>query len=104
MAEDRRPVVWSSDARSDLTEIWNYYATVAGPQTANRIVREIGQSCRLLKDHPLAGRTRNEVRPGLRSIVASPYVIFYRVVDDIAEIVRVLDGRRDLDEIFSDEE
>lgn len=104
MAEGRRPVIWSSEARSDLTEIWNYYATVAGPHTANTIVREIGESCRLLKDHPLAGRARSEVRPGLRSIVASPYVIFYRVVDDIAEIVRVLDGRRDLDEIFSDEE
>jgi toxin ParE1/3/4 len=104
MAEDRRPVVWSPDARSDLAEIWDYYVTVASPHTADRIVREIGEACRLLEDHPLAGRARKEVRPGLRSIAAGPHVIFYRVTENVAEIVRVLDGRRDLDEIFGEDE
>jgi toxin ParE1/3/4 len=101
MAENRRPIVWSSDARSDLAEIWDYHVTIAGPHTANRIVREIGERCHLLEDHPFAGRARDEVRPGLRSLVANPYVIFYRVAESVTEIVRVLDGRRDLDEIFS---
>ena len=53
-------------------------------------MREIAEACRLLEEHPLAGRARNEVRPGLRSVVTSPYVVFYRVPEDIAEIVRVL--------------
>ena len=70
-----RPVIWSSDARSDLSEIWDYYFKVAG-------------------------RVREEVRPGLRSIAASPHVVFYRVRDEAAAIIRVLDGRRDLDDIF----
>jgi len=35
-----------------------------------------------------------------RSIAVRPHVIFYRVQDGSAEIVRVLHGRRDLDEIF----
>jgi toxin ParE1/3/4 len=74
---------------------------VAGRRTADRIVREIGEACLLLEDAPLGGRARNEVRPGLRSIASSPHVIFYRVTNDAAEIVRVLDGRRDLDEIFA---
>jgi hypothetical protein len=30
MAELRRPVIWSSDARVDLSEIWNYYAGLPG--------------------------------------------------------------------------
>jgi plasmid stabilization system protein ParE len=34
-------------------------------------------------------------------MAASPHVVFYRVNDDVAEIVRVLDGRRDLDEVFA---
>jgi len=66
-------------------------------------VRKITEACRLLEDHPFVGRTRDEIRPGLRSIAATPYVVFYRVNNDVAEIVRVLDGRRDLDEIFADE-
>lgn len=101
MADPRRPINWSPEARADLSEIRNYYMQVAGRHTADRIVREIGEACRLLEDHPFAGRARNEVRPGLRSIAAHPHAIFYRVNNDVAEIVRVLDGRRDLDEIFS---
>jgi toxin ParE1/3/4 len=101
MAELRRPAIWSSDARSDLSEIWNYYVRIAGQHTADGIVREIVEACRVLEDHQFAGRARNEIRQGIRSISANPHVIFYRVANDIAEIVRVLDGRRDLDEIFA---
>ena len=89
-------------ARADLSDIWSYYGRAVGPQTADNIIR--GQACRLLEDHPYGGRARNEVRPGLRSVVARPHVIFYRVTpDEIAEIVRVLDGRRDIEEIFAEE-
>lgn len=103
MADPRRPLIWSPDALADLAEIWDYYANTAGPQIANRMVREIEKSCRLLQQHPLAGRARDDVRTGLRSIVANPYVLFYRIAGDVPEVVRVLHGRRDLDEIFSDD-
>ncbi len=102
MVDRRRSVVWSPDALVDISEIWKYYANVASRRTADKIAREIGEACRLLEDQPFAGRARDEVRLGLRSIAAPPHVVFYRVKDDIAEIVRVLDGRRDLDEIFAE--
>ena len=101
MVDRSRPVVWSSDARTDLSEIWGYYAKVTGREVADKIVREIAETTRLLEDHPFGGRARDEIRPGLRSIAARPHVIYYRVADGRAEIVRVLDGRRDLDEIFA---
>jgi toxin ParE1/3/4 len=103
MVDPRRPVSWSRDALADLGEIWRYYAGVGGSPTADNIIRNIENVCRLLEDHPLAGRSRDDVRPGLRSIAVRPHVLFYRVIDNAAEIVRVLDGRRDLDEIFRDE-
>jgi toxin ParE1/3/4 len=102
MIDRKRPIDWSLDARADLSQIWSYYANAAGRHTADKIVREIGKVCRLLEDHAFAGRARDEVRPGLRSIAARPYVVFYRVRDDVAEVIRVLDGRRDLDEIFAE--
>jgi toxin ParE1/3/4 len=101
MTDLRRPVIWSPDANSDLSKIWDYYFEAAGRTTTERIVREIGQVCRILEEHPLAGRSRDEIRSGLRSLVANPHVVFYRVTDDVVEIVRVLDGRQDLDEIFA---
>lgn len=102
MAGRKRPIVWSPEAEADLAHIWNYYVEVAGHKVADAIVRAIGEACLMLEEHPLAGRTRDEIRPGLRSVLASPYVIFYRVNADIAQIIRILDGRRDIDEIFSD--
>ena len=41
------------------------------------------------------------VRPGLRSFAATPHVVFYRVVNETPEIVRVLDGRQDIEERFT---
>jgi toxin ParE1/3/4 len=103
MVDPKRPVSWSRDALADLGEIWRYYAGVGGSPTADNIIRNIEDVCRLLENHSLAGRSRDDVRPGLRSIAVRPHVLFYRVIDNAAEIVRVLDGRRDLDDIFRDE-
>jgi toxin ParE1/3/4 len=101
MAQRRAPITWSPEAFADLSDAWDYYASVAGRHTADKMIREIEEACRILEDHPFAGRGRNEVRPGLRSVLATPYVVFYRVKNDTVEIVRVLDGRRDLDSIFA---
>jgi plasmid stabilization system protein ParE len=38
----------------------------------------------------------------MRSILANPYVVFYRINADCIEIVRVLHGRRDVESIFED--
>ncbi len=103
MARRRRAIIWSPEARTDLSNIWEYYAGRAGRRPADKIVRDIAGSSRLIEHHPLAGRARDEIRPGLRSIPARPYVIFYRIRDDVAEIVRILHGRRDVDEIFAND-
>ena len=102
MAGPRAPIAWSPEAEADLADIWNYYLEAAGHEVADAIVRAIGDACRMLEDHPLAGRTRDEISPELRSVLANPHVIFYRVTGDVAQIVRILDGRRDIEEIFSD--
>jgi len=101
MAEARRTALWSPQALDDRERIWDYYARAAGRHTAEKILREIAEVITLIEDHPFAGRSRNEVRAGLRSFAAAPHVVFYRVVNDAPEIVRVLDGRRDIDERFA---
>ena len=103
MTERKRPIIWSPEARTDLSEIWDYYAKRADRHRADNIVRKISDALRVIEDHPFAGRARDEVRPALRSITARPYVIFYRMRDDVAEIVRILHGRRDLDDILAED-
>jgi toxin ParE1/3/4 len=94
--------IWSPEALRDVDEIWNYHERVAGRNTAEKIAREIGEVVTTIEHHPLAGRSRNELRPGIRSLAARPHIVFYRVVGGVPEIVRVLDGRQDIEEIFAE--
>ena len=99
MAGPERPIVWSSAARADLAEFWSHYATVAGRLTADKTVRDVGEACRAIAARTFAGRSRNDVRAGLRSIAAGAVVVFYRVGRDArAEVLRVLDRRKDVEE------
>jgi len=102
MAAPSRPPVWSPAALADLAEAWQHYARIAGRLTADKTVRDVGAACRTLAARPFAGRARDEVRPGLRAIAAGPLVVFYRVVRDSGpEILRVLDRRKDIDDMFA---
>ena len=104
MAGHKPPILWSPEALNDIDHLWDYYARVAGRATADKIMREIATVVAAIDDFPLAGRTRDEIRAGLRSLAATPKIIFYRLKDGRPEIVRVLDGRQDVEEIFSDGE
>ena len=42
------------------------------------------------------GRPRAELRPDLRSHPYKSYVIFFRYVGDMFEVVNVLEGHRDI--------
>jgi toxin ParE1/3/4 len=97
----RRTAVWSSDAIEDRERIWDYYAEVAGNATASKVLLKLADVITLIEDRPFAGRARNEIRSGLRSFAATPHVVFYRVANDTPEIVRVLDGRQDIEEQFA---
>jgi toxin ParE1/3/4 len=50
------------------------------------------------------GRKRDEPAPGLRGFPVRKYVLFYRVVEDGIEIVRVLWGYRDLELLFEEDD
>jgi toxin ParE1/3/4 len=98
MAEGRR-VTWSSGALADLADTWDRYVKIAGRLTADKTLRDVDAACRTLEQRPFAGRARNEVRSGLRSLVAGPLVVFYRVTrEDSVEVLRVLDRRRDVED------
>lgn len=47
----------------------------------------------------MIGRARPELRPDLRSLPFGAYLILYRVIDDGAEIVRVVHAARNLDDL-----
>ena len=100
LKQKARPIVWSADAEEDLFQIWSYLARQTSQTIADRQIRTIRQACRRLGRLPYSGRTRDQLVPGIRSILIEPYVAFYRVTNTNVEIVRVLPGRRDLEAVL----
>ena len=96
-----RPIAWSPAAKQDLRNLWRYYSKVASPEIADKLVREIELASNRLRSPPLLGRARDEVAPGLRSLLVHPYAVFYRNKNDAVEIVRVLHEHRDFATAFS---
>ncbi len=93
----------SHRAIQDMDEIWLYVARKANPQSADRIIGIRVHFMGMIADHPLIGRTRDELRLGLRSLPVDKYLIFYTCRLSEIEIVRVLHGSRDIAALFKQE-
>ena len=94
-----RRVLFSSRALSDLEEIGEYISR-DNSEAAARVILDIGDKAEVLAEHSEIGRNRTDLLPNLRSFPCGNYVIFYYPIEDGVEIVRVLHGARDIEELF----
>lgn len=99
-------VLLSPAAERDLEEIWLAIAA-DNRRAATGLLRLIAARIKGLADHPRLGPRRADIRPGARMLVAGRYLILYETRPDTdegpldaVEIVRVIDGRRDLPTLF----
>jgi toxin ParE1/3/4 len=100
------PLRWSRQAREDLLEIYLVIG-IDNVRAAERIYDRLERRAALLCEQPRLGPRRSDIRPATRVLVESPYLIFNETVPDAdsepveqVEIVRVVDGRRDLASLF----
>lgn len=99
-------VVWTPQSREDLIEI---YVFIGGdnPSAAERVFDAVCARVELLVEHPRLGARRREIRPSVQILVEGPYLILYEThpdsdegkIDEV-EIVRIIDGRRNLQSLF----
>ena len=85
----------TEQAEADLDELWAYIAA-NHPDAADRMVDAVLEGGRMHVRFPNIGQNRDESRPGLRCFVVSPYVVFYRPMEDTIEVLRILHGARDI--------
>jgi toxin ParE1/3/4 len=93
--------VFSSRAWADLDEIDAYLSSV-NPAARERFLASLHGTLALLARTPGMGRGRDDLRPGHRSFPVGNFLIFYRAAADGIEIVRILDGRRDIQRAFDE--
>ncbi|MFV3130552.1 type II toxin-antitoxin system RelE/ParE family toxin [Niveispirillum sp. KHB5.9] len=89
-------------AERDLEDIWLAIAR-DNPAAATRVIQAIGAQIERLSSFPRLGSRRPDIAPSARALVEGPYLILFETQPDTddgpvewVEIVRVVDGRRDL--------
>jgi toxin ParE1/3/4 len=91
-------------AAADLGEIQDYIAA-DNPTRAVSFRRELVQHCKKLAGLPgTHGRARPELRTDLRSVVYRGYVILFRYTRDRFEVLNIIEGHRDIDALFFEEQ
>jgi len=89
----------TDQAQRDLEEILSFLDDWS-PSAANRFAKTLRERTESLARMPEIGRSREELAPGLRSLTAGRYLIFYRPTEDGIMVIRVAHGSRDIPGLF----
>lgn len=86
----------SEQADADLETIFEYTVQEFSVDQAITYLTELDDLFNALCINPEMGKSRPEIKSGLRSIPKGQHVVFYRILDDHIRIIRVLHGNRDI--------
>lgn len=96
-------LILSHRAKEDLIEIWEFIAD-HDELAADRYIDHLRDRALELLHFPELGRARNEIQPGLRSLLARNHLLFYRAESQEVQILRILHGSMDFpNQGFEDE-
>lgn len=96
-----RPQI-SKAACQDLDAIAEYFLT-RNIDAGERFFQEFNRKCKYLVNFPFIGKSYPSISNGLRGLPIQGYIILYLVTkDNQLEIVRVVNGRQDLENLFNE--
>lgn len=93
----------SLPASRDLQTIADYFA-LENVDVGERLLEALNQKCQQLVSFPNLGRQYGDLRPGLRGLPLDGYIIFYLILHNGIQIVRVVSGKRNLKSLFTNPE
>jgi toxin ParE1/3/4 len=86
-------------ASRDLNEIADYFAN-NNLEAGEEFFQAFNRNRQQLVAFPNSGKSYANIRADLRSLSVAGYIVFYRLLDDGIEILRVVSGRRNLQDLF----
>jgi toxin ParE1/3/4 len=99
-------LIYTRRAEDELRDIWRYIAEDNEP-AADRLLLAIDKKIDLLRDHPRLGPRRTDIAESARVLIEGHFLILYETHPDreeglveVVEIVSIVDGRRDLTDLF----
>jgi len=84
-------------AKNDLKEIWQYTVEKWGEKQAENYIYQLEKKFKELIKTPKLGRSRLEIRKGYRSLPEGKHISFYRVVDNIIEVIGIPHANMDVE-------
>ncbi len=88
----------TAQAEDDLIDIWLYIAQ-DNPAAADKLLDTIEEKGQLLADNPKLGQERPDIEKDLRYLPVGKYLMFYQIVPDGIELIRAVQGMRNLSEL-----
>jgi toxin ParE1/3/4 len=89
----------SAHAKGDVLRIYSYLVD-CNPAAADRTLERIERKLEQLSQFPFIGPERPSLATGVRMAVVGTHLIIYRVDGEAVFVLRIIDGRMDVDEEF----
>ena len=96
------PFVISKKAIADLEEIWLYTVEKWSMQQADRYYNLIFEEINYISRNSTSGKSMEHVRKGYRVSKVKSHLIFYRVINEQIEVIRILHERMDIESRLND--
>lgn len=95
-------VIFKEQALFDLEDIWLYTLNTWSLTQADWYHSMIMKEIEFLATHPKLGKDQNHIREGYRSSKVKSHIIFYRVLNNELEVIRILHERMDIPNRLND--
>jgi plasmid stabilization system protein ParE len=94
--------ILSGEAVRDLSELENFLTDREGRNRALAVLARLHRAMSSIAASPGIGRRRHELVGAPQSFAVQSWIIFYRATADRmgVEIIRVIDGRRDIEALL----
>ena len=91
--------ILAPSATRDLDRLSQYFLET-NVEAGERLFKTLNQKFYNLTQFPNLGKPYFHLNPKIRGLLVEKHIIFYRVTDVEVEIVRIVDGRQDLTQLF----
>jgi toxin ParE1/3/4 len=82
-------------AQRDLAEIWDYTTERWGLDQAETYTRQLWVDIKTVASNPSMGRPCPDIRSGYHKYPSGSHILFYRLVPNGIDVVRILHERMD---------
>ena len=97
-------IIWSKDAGDELLDIISYIKYNAGKITAGKIYEKINEEIKKASENAKGRRIAPMLMKfginDIHQLNINPWTLFYKVENNVMEIISIIDQRRNLEEIL----